>query len=192
MDFWNGFFVFSLWCKCFSLVRDISKLDKFIQKKLKKLKGVSLLVFTLLLGVIFRPLRVTKSKCVSFGAKDAFFINNLFINPIMYFIIQFTKFWWWDVSEITSSFVMIVNFFHYLSCMYLDNRSEHFGKSSRYNIKINIHSFKIEVLHEMLDINLFQVGQIRNEFADIQSTVKLQKPEELYVCEVEHFLFSQS
>ena len=76
--------------------------------------------------------------------------------------------------------------------MYLDNRSEHFGKSSRYNIKINIHSFKIEVLHEMLDINLFQVGQIRNEFADIQSTVKLQKPEELYVCEVEHFLFSQS
>lgn len=44
----------------------------------------------------------------------------------------------------------------------------------------------------MLDINLFQVGQIKNEFADIQSTVKLQKPEEFYVSEVEHFLFSQS
>ena len=104
----------------------------------KNWKGVSLFVSTLLLGVIFRSLRVTKSKCVSFGAKDAYFINNLFINPIMYFIIQFTKFWWWDVSEITSSFVMIVNFFHYLSCMYqwnLDNRSEHFGKNSRYNIK---------------------------------------------------------
>jgi len=37
-------------------------------------------------------------------------------------------------SEIASSFVMTVNIFHYLSCVYqynLDNRSEHFGKNSR-------------------------------------------------------------
>lgn len=73
----------------------------------------------------------------------------------------------------------------------LDNRIEHFGKDSWYNMKYYTSSLKIKVFHEMLDI-YFKLAQIRKEFVDIQTTVKPQKPEEFHVWEAWHFHFSQS